>query len=203
MRYQEELSQVKWKKNMQMQIVMHCGPVFAGIKPSNTVTLDFHDSRKLMETFRGSGIKCALIYAGSQKCLWLLYREQEVQEYLMKPGHRKFLKDCGYSSFQLKDILHALRERYHLYKTKQQEFPHELGLILGYPLCDVTGFIEYQGRNYLYSGYWKIYENLEETRKLFDLYDHIRYYMVKQVEYGKSLEQLMEAYGRRQVPNYA
>lgn len=90
-----------------------------------------------------------------------------------------------------------------MYKTKQQEFPHELGLILGYPLCDVTGFIEYQGRNYLYSGYWKIYENLEETRKLFDLYDHIRYYMVKQVEYGKSLEQLMEAYGRRQVPNYA
>ena len=45
----------------------------------------------------------------------------------------------------------------------------------------------------------KVYENLEETRKLFDLYDHIRYYMVKQVEYGKSLEQLMEAYGRRQV----
>ena len=203
MRYQEELSRVKWKKNMQMQIAMHCGPVFAGIKPSNTVTLDFHDSRKLMETFRGSDIKCALIYGGTRKCLWLLYREQDVQEYLLQPRHRKFLRDCGYSSFQLKDILHALRERYHLYKTKQQEFPHELVLILGYPLCAVLGFIEYQGQNYLYSGYWKVYKNPAETKRLFDLYDHIRYYMVKQVEYGKSLEQLLESCGGHQVQNYA
>ena len=202
MRYQEELSRVKWKKNMQMQIAMHCGPVFAGIKPSNTVTLDFHDSRKLMETFRGSDIKCALIYGGTRKCLWLLYREQDVQEYLLQPRHRKFLRDCGYSSFQLKDILHALRERYHL-STAKQEFPHELGLILGYPLCDVLGFIEYQGQNYLYSGYWKVYKNPAETKRLFDLYDHIRYYMVKQVEYGKSLEQLLESCGGHQVQNYA
>ena len=203
MRYQRELRQVKWEKTVRMQIAMHCGPVFAGIKPSNTVTLDLQDSRELVETFRNSDIKIWLIHAGSGKCLWLLYREQEVQEYLMIPKHQRFLKNCGYSSFQLKDILHALRERYQLYKDDRQGFPHELGLILGYPLCDVLGFMEYQGQNYLYSGYWKVYDNLLETKKLFDAYDRIRYYMVKQVEYGTSLHQLMKAYGRYQISSYA
>lgn len=203
MRYRLELSQVKWKKNMQMQIAMHCGPVFAGIKPSNTVTLNLEDSRELVETFQGSEIKCALIYAGSGKCLWLLYREWDVQQYLMKPEHQKFLRNCGYSSFQLKDILHALRGRYHSYRNGAQEFPHELGLILGYPLCDVLGFIQHHGQDYLYSGYWKIYGNLSNTKKLFDAYDLIRYQMVKQVEYGKSLKEIMESYSRYRVPSYA
>ena len=72
MRYQRELRQVKWEKTMRMQIAMHCGPVFAGIKPSNTVTLDLQDSRELVETFRNSDIKIWLIHAGSGKCLWLI-----------------------------------------------------------------------------------------------------------------------------------
>ena len=44
MRYQVELSHVKWKKCMQMQMAMHCAPVLAGLKPSNAVTLDYIDS---------------------------------------------------------------------------------------------------------------------------------------------------------------
>ena len=32
-------------------------------------------------------------------------------------------------------------------------FPHEIGLLLGYPVEDVLGFIRYQGKNYLYTGY--------------------------------------------------
>ena len=32
-------------------------------------------------------------------------------------------------------------------------FPHEIGLLLGYPVEDVLGFIRHQGKNYLYTGY--------------------------------------------------
>ena len=79
MRYQVELSQVKWKKCMQMQMAMHCAPVLAGIKPSNAVTLDYIDSKELIQSLAGSEIKCGLIYSGNGKCLWLLYREQQVK----------------------------------------------------------------------------------------------------------------------------
>ena len=99
MRYQVELSHVKWKKCMQMQMAMHCAPVLAGLKPSNAVTLDYIDSKELIQSLAGSDIKCGLIYSGNGKCLWLLYREQQVNQYLMDPENQRFLKHCGYSSF--------------------------------------------------------------------------------------------------------
>ena len=83
MRYQVELSHVKWKKCMQMQMAMHCAPVLAGLKPSNAVTLDYIDSKELIQSLAGSDIKCGLIYSGNGKCLWLLYREQQVNQYLI------------------------------------------------------------------------------------------------------------------------
>ena len=145
MRYQVELSHVKWKKCMQMQMAMHCAPVLAGLKPSNAVTLDYIDSKELIQSLAGSDIKCGLIYSGNGKCLWLLYREQQVNQYLMDPENQRFLKHCGYSSFQIQNILYTLKNRYRLYKAGQADFPHELGLILGYPLCDVIGFIKNNG----------------------------------------------------------
>lgn len=42
----------------------------------------------------------------------------------------------------------------------EQQFPHEMGLLLGYPIEDVVGFMEHSGKEYLYSGYWKVYENV-------------------------------------------
>ena len=122
MRYQVELSHVKWKKCMQMQMAMHCAPVLAGLKPSNAVTLDYIDSKELIQSLAGSDIKCGLIYSGNGKCLWLLYREQQVNQYLMDPENQRFLKHCGYSSFQIQNILYTLKNRYRLYKAGQAEF---------------------------------------------------------------------------------
>ena len=158
MRYQVELSHVKWKKCMQMQMAMHCAPVLAGLKPSNAVTLDYIDSKELIQSLAGSDIKCGLIYSGN---------------------------------------------RYRLYKAGQADFPHELGLILGYPLCDVIGFIKNNGQNCLYCSYWKVYDNLSQTKKVFEVYDKVRFQMVKLVEYGKSFKELVDMYTNYQVPRYA
>ena len=57
MRYQVELSHVKWKKCKQMQMAMHCAPVLAGLKQSKAVTLDFIDSKELIQSLAGCEIK--------------------------------------------------------------------------------------------------------------------------------------------------
>ena len=62
MRYQVELSQVKWKKCMQMQMEMHCAPVLAGIMPSYAVTLYYIDSKVLIQSVAENEIDCVLIY---------------------------------------------------------------------------------------------------------------------------------------------
>ena len=68
----------------------------------------------------------------------------------------------GYTSFQLKDVLNTLR--IHLSK---EDFPHEIGIFLGYPLEDVIGFIENKGKNPKCSGCWKVYCNPQEAEKMF------------------------------------
>lgn len=198
-----ELNQETWKNNMKMQVATHCAQVLAGVKPSNAVTLDRKDTRALIQNLYGTEIQCRLIYAGEKKCIWLLYREQELKQYLMKKKHQDFMKSCGYQSFQLKNIFSGLGKNYREYKNGNKEFPHELGLILGYPLCDVEGFIKYQGSNYLYSGYWKVYGNARQTKQLFSVYDLVRYQIIKQVEYGKPLLEIVASYEHYRVPQLA
>lgn len=200
MECQSELSQITYRNNVQMKIAMHCAQVFAGVKPSNSVTLDRKDTGTLIHTLRGTGIQYRLIYTGTKKCFCLLYREQELQQYLLKKEHREFMKTCGYQSVQLNDIFSVLCENYCAYKNDRKGFPHELGLILGYPLCDVEGFIRFQGRCYLFSGYWKVYENAEDTRRLFEVYDLVKYQMIKQVQYKKTLAQIAASYTNYRIP---
>ena len=52
-----------------------------------------------------------------------------------------FLKNYGYHNFSVRDAIGQLQARF-----EQSEFPHEIGLFLGYPLGDVVGFIQNAGK---------------------------------------------------------
>ena len=48
------------------------------------------------------------------------------------------------------------------------DFPHEIGVFLGYPLGDVVGFIENRGKNFTCCGCWKSYGDPDAAQKHFD-----------------------------------
>ena len=54
-------------------------------------------------------------------------------------------------------------------KMVKQSFPHEIGVILGYPLEDVKGYMENGGQKCLLNGYWKVYNNPEEAKRKFEI----------------------------------
>lgn len=59
------------------------------------------------------------------------------------------------------------------------DFPHEVGVFLGYPLLDVTAFIETKGQNCIACGDWKVYHNEQEARCLFCKFKHCKDVYVK------------------------
>lgn len=67
-----------------------------------------------------------------------------------------------------------LTTRIGCYSAGTLEFPHEIGVFLGYPLSDVRGFLEDEGRNCAYVGYWKVYDNVHSKIRLFQRYDEHR-----------------------------
>ena len=71
--------------------------------------------------------------------------------------------DVGYHSH---DAARCIRELRHRLKDST-EFPHEIGLFLGYPPEDVRGFILHKGNCCKYSGCWKVYGNEEKAAKEF------------------------------------
>ena len=66
------------------------------------------------------------------------------------------------------------RELLYLYRParlrRESDFPHEVGLFLGYPPRDVEGFIREKARRAKCTGAWKVYGDEEVARKTFALY---------------------------------
>ncbi len=54
--------------------------------------------------------------------------------------------------------------------TGSSEFPHEIGLFLGFLAEDVEGFIRNHGEGCRLCGYWKVYGNEQEARRQFVRY---------------------------------
>ena len=71
------------------------------------------------------------------------------------------------------------------------DFPHEIGIFLGYPLDDVEGFIKNKGQNFLLNGYWKVYSNKEEKEKIFKAYKKSKAYNKALAKKGYDLAQLV------------
>lgn len=66
-----------------------------------------------------------------------------------------------------------------------------MGLLLGYPVEDVIGFIQNDGENFLYSGYWKVYTNLSEALEHFERYNLAKETAVRMVSEGKDIFQIL------------
>ncbi|MDR1902212.1 MAG: DUF3793 family protein [Treponema sp.] len=65
-----------------------------------------------------------------------------------------------------------------------QQFPHEIGFFLGYPIDDVLGFVKHKGQNYKLCGYWKVYGNIETAKNNFYCYELCRKYMSAWLQKG-------------------
>ena len=167
--------------------------MLAGVKPSNMLVLENKHIRDVVRTLEGTGLSWRCLYAGSEKNIWLLYRKDALQEIVSREEERMFLRGNGYEEDRLDQMLVRLGQRYRQNRKGKEsaqqdiQFPHEMGVFLGYPMADVKGFIKHGGKNYLYSGYWKVYENVEERKQLFKSYEQIRNVFIQEAEKGKNL----------------
>ncbi|MDD3795538.1 MAG: DUF3793 family protein [Lachnospiraceae bacterium] len=181
-------------KNIETQLAIQCAPLIAGLKISNLLIIQKACLRRIKRILRDTGISYCILLVTEEKATLLLYDEAQMQEYLLKQVISDFLKQMGYQSCLLEEVLAEFGNRYRKYRRKEILFPHEMGLLLGYPMEDVKGFIQNQGRNFLHTGYWKVYENLAEKLRLFQQFETAQKTVVKLVSRGVELKDIIEAY---------
>ncbi len=115
-----------------------------------------------------------------------VYRRKKLAYDLSRPECLSFMRNLGYWGGCI-DYIERLKERLMCH----EDFPHEIGLFLGYPLGDVMGFIENKGRNALLCGCRKVYVNKAAAEKQFSMYQKCTRIYSRLFESGFDIERLV------------
>lgn len=198
-----ELVQGMDLKSIETQIALQCAPLISGLKVSNLLIISAEDEALVRVILRRSGISFFRLIRTGEKVTFLLFRKKPLEAYLFKQEVRAMLVEEGYVELSLGNILSTFQKRYAHYMSAGGTFPHEMGLLLGYPVEDVKGFMIHQGKNFLYSGYWKVYADVGEKRRLFQKFENAKETVIQLLSYGVGIQDILDIYKDENEPKQA
>lgn len=175
--------------SLEKAIGLYCAPALAGIKPSNLLNYSTDNKENALDEIislnkrlNRSDIYIKVLCEYEKRLLILVYRKSKLLAYLNRSEIAIFLNECGYKQQNsIEKYLSELSQRI----SESLEFPHEVGAFLGYPIEDIYGFISHKSCKY--TGYWKVYGNVERAKTLFRKYDSCRSAVIYRMNMGKSL----------------
>ena len=129
---------------------------------------------------------CRMRHMGG-RALFYVYHIGALEKLLCCPLNRKFLEERGYPCKSAAQSVRLLKER-----MQEDDFPHEIGIFLGYPLEDVQGFIDDPTAKTGLCGYWKVYADLEEKQKIFERFRRCTDCICKRMLAGHSLTEIFQ-----------
>lgn len=173
----------------EMALAYHAAPTLMGIKCGSLLSLSSEefDLSGLAELMGGQlaerGLRIRLIPVSEKRRLVYIYSVEMLKQRLRCRAIRRFLSGYGYGEkLTVEQCLDRLSER-----LSEDEFPHEIGIFLDYPLEDVKGFIDNCGQRCKLCGVWKVYGNVERARRIFAQYHRCRTELCAQLEQGRRL----------------
>lgn len=157
------------------QFLSYCSPVFTGIKPSalmmvKTCMLPQITTEKNLAELEEKGFEIKTMGSCSFRTRLLIFERKALSECVYTSERFCILQNFGYQKGNLDELLATLQKRF----TTTCDFPHEIGIFLGYPTEDVKGFLEHKGKDYRVCGYWKVYGNETMAVQKFASYKRCR-----------------------------
>ena len=176
-------------------LIRHCSPTLAGIKTGNLFSCACpsrkdltRDLCRLNKKLVPKGIRILPLRVCKGRALIYAYRPHALESDLTDHRARALLLKYGYVPENpngcVVHLIHRLRS--------EGEFPHEIGIFLGYPLEDVDGFITHQGENCKLCGCWKVYGNVEQARRTFASYEKCRVFLCAKLSKGCNILQALK-----------
>ncbi|MBR1403090.1 MAG: DUF3793 family protein [Treponema sp.] len=178
-------------------IIHCCAPALCGIKPANLFSMDaecFLEGRTRLLKWQCDFCKAKRYFVPLKKddrrFLFFVYDRDLLENVISDAENARYLESKGYSFEKgLNGILCELLHRL----MYQKEFPHEVGLFLGYPLEDVLGF-ERDRFACKFSGFWKVYGNEAEAERKMNLYKSCSELCMKWLDEGLSVPVVAKKY---------
>lgn len=158
-------------------LIEHCSETLASLKNANMFAIRHSSIRELKQQIgywnqqmEEKGITLLIMKRKPGWALIYVCRKSYIQKKLQVEEVAEFLADYGYLNLNIEAALEKLKCRL----NEGNDFPHEIGVFLDYPIGDVKGFIQNAGSRYKCKGCWKVYCNECETAKLFAMFAKCR-----------------------------
>ena len=177
-------------------LVRCCAPTLAGLKTGSLFNCRYEQQEVLLREVAQlnrellpRGLRILPLRFLGERALLYLYRPEKLARDLRHRQARPILSEAGYENSDCGTCLRRLIRRLH----EAGEFPHEIGLFLGYPPEDVRGFIENHAQNFKLAGDWKVYGNADRACRIFAQYKKCTQCYCRALDAGIPLRQLAVA----------
>lgn len=180
--------------SIQTQLALQCAPVISGLKISNLLIIPDKDRCEVRKILLNTGISYFVLLRKSDRTTLLLYNKEKLRDYLSRSEISEFMHNAGYNDSSMSRLLYEFKLRYEAYMEGEGEFPHEMGILLGYPIEDVEGFIVNEGKNSLCTGYWKVYDNVGQKIALFERFEHAKANVIRLMSRGRDIGDIIRIY---------
>lgn len=149
-------------------LIKHCSPTLAGLKTGNLFNGEFCNEGEMKACIRcwnrvltKKGVRAVPLQFREGRALIYVYRPERLRMDFNHGISEQLLRERGYCKEKPGSCVVHLIKRL----QKYEQFPHEIGLFLGYPPEDVSGFIANKGYGYKWVGGWKVYGDENVAKK--------------------------------------
>lgn len=181
---------MKETDGLEIWLARQCAPMLMGLKSAVLLRFQTEDVKRAVRLFVRIPFYYKILYESDNDTVVLFYKKETVSAIL--EAEKAFFRKQGYEGNNLSEVLEEIKCRYTSHMAKRTMFPHEVGILLGYPTKDVDGFMKNQGEHALYTGDWKVYQNLSESLRIFELFKKSRRMTSKMIKHGFSIQQIWE-----------
>lgn len=163
------------RRSFAFDLASLCAPTLAGLKPASLFRYQpgAGQSGSAMAAAwhaalcdRGVAVRVLKTCPRTGAVLVYVYRPAQIDTLMKNRDVLQFLQSEGYRPGTADELLAQLSQRL----CCEGEFPHEVGIFLGYPLADVVGFIQNRGQNFTACGHWKVYTDPAAAQQQFARY---------------------------------
>lgn len=154
-------------------LIRHSAPTLAGLKTGSIFSCPNGEGMSLNSEiaeynrrFSCKGLRIIPLRRGKERTLIYVYRPKKLAAELASSKASEILCGKGYPCRNVNCCVAKLIEKM---RTDSRDFPHEIGLFLGYPPEDVRGFIEGR-RDCKWRRCLEVYGDEEAAKKQFAKY---------------------------------
>lgn len=156
--------------DLKFDILEKLGATIMGVKPAEILNVKNNESLVICKNFINEHPELGYLRIRKMqkegRIQYIFFHKTCIEKTLNRKEKLEFLRDLGYpDKFSVKAYLNFLKVR-----LCSEDFPHEIGLFLGYPFKDVLGFMGKTSLRLVTVKGWRYYGNATSSLKKYNTF---------------------------------